>query len=133
MTPSNFDLPEPFASGATIEDDDIVRYLLGTLPAADRDRFEALYFEDDELFERVKAVEERLIRDRLLFRLPEAEEQRFTETYVVPPSRYQRVTLAETLLDEATKELSADPQFCDSIGYLNPLGPSDRESDNKKV
>lgn len=114
-----------------IEDEDIERYLLGQMTDGEGTQFEALYFEDDTLFTRVKLVEDRLINNYLFYSLSPSDEARFTATYVVPPNRYRRVKLAELLLSEASEQLSADPQFCDSIGYLHPLASSPGIEDKK--
>lgn len=114
-----------------IEDEEIERYLLGQMTEGERVQFETLYFEDDTLFTRVKRVEDHLINNYLFYSLSPSDEERFTATYVVPPSRYRRVKLAELLLSEASAQLSADPQFCDSIGYLHPLASSPGIEDKK--
>ncbi len=114
-----------------IEDEDIERYLLGQMVESERTQFEAVYFEDDALFARVKSVEDRLINDYLFYSLSESEEQRFVETYLTPPDRYRRVKLTELLLSKASEQLSADPQFCDSIGYLHPLASAPASEEKK--
>lgn len=114
-----------------IEEEDIERYLLGQMVESERAQFEAVYFEDDALFARVKSVEDRLINDYLFYSLSESEEQRFVETYLTPPDRYRRVKLTELLLSKASEQLSADPQFCDSIGYLHPLASAPVSEEKK--
>ncbi|MBI4752051.1 MAG: hypothetical protein HY774_26485 [Acidobacteria bacterium] len=114
-----------------IEDEDIERYLLGQMTEAERVQLETVYFEDDALFTRVKLVEDRLMNNYLFYSLSESAEERFTATYLVPPSRYRRVKLTELLLSKASEQLSADPQFCDSIGYLHPLANSPEIEDKK--
>jgi hypothetical protein len=72
----------------------IKQYLLNTLSEADRERFELEYFEDDELYQRLRMIEEELITDYIYDRLPASERRLFDEHYSVTPERCTRIEMA---------------------------------------
>jgi len=77
-----------------VKDKTIKQYLLNTLSEIDRIKFEAQYFEDDDLYQRLRVVEEELITDYVYDRLTAAERRLFDEHYSVTPERRERVELA---------------------------------------
>jgi hypothetical protein len=77
-----------------VKDKTIKQYLLNTLSEADRIQFETQYFEDDDLYRRLRVVEEELITDYVYDRLTASERQLFDEHYSVTPERRERIEMA---------------------------------------
>jgi len=74
----------------------IKQYLLNALSEADCVQFEMRYFEDDDLYQRLRAVEEELITDYVYERLTDSERWLFDEHYCVTPERRERIEMART-------------------------------------
>jgi hypothetical protein len=72
----------------------IKQYLLNALSEADRDQFETQYFEDDDLYRRLLAIEEELITDYVYDRLTASERRLFYEHYSVTPERRMLIETA---------------------------------------
>jgi hypothetical protein len=77
-----------------VKNEIIKQYLLNTLSEADREQFEMQYFEDDDLFQRLQAVEEELITDFVYDRLTTSERRLFEEHYSATPERCKRIEIA---------------------------------------
>jgi hypothetical protein len=77
-----------------VKDRTIKQYLLNTLSEADRIRFETQYFEDDDLYRRLRVIEEELITDYVYDRLTASERRLFDGHYSVTPERRKRVEMA---------------------------------------
>jgi hypothetical protein len=77
-----------------VKDKTIKQYLLNTLSEADRIRFETQYFEDDDLYRRLRVIEEELITDYVYDRLTASERRLFDEHYSVTPERRERIAMA---------------------------------------
>jgi len=77
-----------------VKNEVIKQYLLNALSEADRAQFEMLYFEDDDLFQRLCEVEEELITDYVYERLTDSERRLFDEHYCVTPERRKRIEMA---------------------------------------
>ncbi|MFN8002218.1 MAG: hypothetical protein U0X75_14515 [Acidobacteriota bacterium] len=72
-------------------------FLLGDLPAAERDAMEADIFADKEVFYRLSEIEDRLIDDYARGVLTGEERLRFEQLYLTNPARRQRVEFARAL------------------------------------
>ena len=82
-----------------VEDDKLARqYLLGELSEQDGAKVEEEYFEDDETFEKLSAVEDELIDAYTLGQLSSAERQRFEQRLLLSSAQRERVKFARTLL-----------------------------------
>lgn len=81
----------------TETDGRLVKYLLGQLPEADRDRLEEQYFVDDDLFGELLDAEEQLINDYVNGRLSAAVRERFESHFLTQPGRRRRVDLDRAL------------------------------------
>lgn len=68
-------------------DQEIVDYLLGDLAEPEHLRVEENLFTEDDFFERLSAVEHRLIDLYVLGQLSESERRRFEEKYLINPRR----------------------------------------------
>ena len=83
------------------------RYLLGGLSVRERVRLEERYFKNDDLFEKIGAVEEELVDAYVRRHLSESESRLFEENYLSSDRRRDKVRMARELLEYATKaELS---------------------------
>jgi hypothetical protein len=79
----------------TLPDDAMLRQLLlGQLPEVDREGLEARFFEDDDCFERMLAVEESLIEAYARGDLKGRERTSFEQHYLTTPTGRQRIALA---------------------------------------
>jgi hypothetical protein len=85
-------------------DDLIVRYLLGGLDPAERERLEAEYFDDDEFFERVTAVEGELFDSYVRGELPEADRRRFESSFLSDARGRGRLAFARELRAALARE-----------------------------
>src|SRR6059058_3499977 len=86
-----------------VEDDKLARqYLLGELSEQDGAKVEEEYFEDDEAFEKLSAVEDELIDAYTLGQLSSAERQRFEQRLLLSPAQRERVNFSRTLLRTAS-------------------------------
>jgi len=81
----------------TETDSRLIKYLLGQLPEADRDRLEEQYFVDDDLFGELLDAEEQLINDYVNGRLSAAVRERFERHFLTQPDRRRRVDLDRAL------------------------------------
>jgi anti-sigma factor RsiW len=86
MTPLNGDLQPK------IED-----YLLGRLARAEQSRIESLLFEDDEVFEAIRAAEDDLIDRYLAGELSPADKEAFERKFAASPLRQERIAMARTV------------------------------------
>ncbi len=87
-----------------VKNEIIKQYLLNTLSEADRERFEMQYFEDDDLYQRLRVIEEELITDYVYDRLTASERRLFDEHYSVTPERRNRIEMARNW-----KRVTSDP------------------------
>jgi hypothetical protein len=82
----------------THNDQTIIRYLLNELSEEDKGRFEDAYLEDENLFERLRALEEELIEDYVKGYLSGRERQLFERHYLASEQRRARVESARQLV-----------------------------------
>jgi anti-sigma factor RsiW len=82
------------------DDEVIVRYLLGELPAEEETGLERRYLADPALLDRIDAVEDDLIDDYVRDALPPEQREHF-ESRFLTAERLERVRLAEALRREA--------------------------------
>jgi hypothetical protein len=95
-----------------VKDETIKQYLLNTLSEADLDQFEVQYFEDDNLYQRLRMIEEELITDYLYDRLTASERHLFDEHYSVTPERRKRIEMARDW-----KRVISDPAGSESSSH----------------
>ncbi len=74
-------------------------YLLGQLGPQERAAIEARYFEDDELFEHMEAIEDEWIAAYLRRELSSAQRAAFESGYLNSPERRQKVDFAAALME----------------------------------
>jgi len=97
-----------------VENEIIKQYLLNTLSERDRIGFEIQYFEDDDLFQRLRMIEEELIMDYVYDRLTTSERRLFDEHYSVTPERRKRIEMARNW-----KRVTSDPRREQLAGNLS--------------
>lgn len=103
----------------TLEDDRLTQYILGGLPERERERLEALYFEDDDAFEQVLIAEEELTDAYVRGELSMDERAQFEKSYLSSPRGCERVQFARSLADavsdargvETTSEVKGAPGY----------------------
>jgi hypothetical protein len=77
----------------------MVRYLLGDLPARERDTLEEGYFFDNDRWDQLLAIENELIDTYVCGGLSPAERERFETHFMASPAKRQRVEFACLLLN----------------------------------
>ena len=86
--------------------DEMTRYLLGEMAEAERDAFEDRYFGDDEVYERLAAVEGELLDDYVRGRLPAARRAALETTLLATPGGRERLAFARALAERAPVAVS---------------------------
>lgn len=83
------------------------RYLLGDLPESETNELEIQVLHDDEKFEELWEIENRLVDGYVRGRLSPADQERFERHYHASPIHSQRVTVARHLVEEADRSGTA--------------------------
>lgn len=89
------------------DDQVLVRYLLGTLPEEEAERFDGLSIADDAFAWRLNAVEDDLVDGYVRGELSGENLARFKEFYLSSPKRLQKVEFAEALSSFGAKTATA--------------------------
>ena len=79
------------------------RYLLGDLPEAETNELEIQILRDDEKFEEMWEIENRLVDGYVRGSLSSADQEGFERHYQASPVHRQRVAVARNLVDEADR------------------------------
>ncbi|MGI8997185.1 MAG: anti-sigma factor family protein [Pyrinomonadaceae bacterium] len=87
----------------------MIRYLLGELPAGEQARVEDEYFARDEAFEQLLAVEDELIDAYVSGELPARQRARFEAHFLSTPRRRERVAFARELWRASARVSAAEP------------------------
>lgn len=74
------------------------RFLLGDMLTAERDSFEQIFFEDEEMFENLLVAEDELIEAYLCGNLVNADKNKFEDVFLTTPKRRERVAFARQML-----------------------------------
>lgn len=80
-----------------LTDDELRRYLLGTLPEAEAESLEDAYFADRETLERVRGAEDDLVDDYAAGRLTPDESRRLEHRWEASPRQRERLLVARAL------------------------------------
>lgn len=105
------------------DNNQIIQYLLGTLPENEKERFDELSFTDDEFAQKLKAAENDLI-DRYIHRELDAETQKRFETYyLASPIRLEKLKFAEALqvYGEQNRKNSKQSEKAGFFFFINNL------------
>lgn len=81
-----------------MQDDRLIAYLLGELRGKEKDSLEQQYFQDDDLFEYLRAMEDELIDRYLQGKLSAHQHRRFERYFLASPLRRERVESAKALM-----------------------------------
>lgn|GEM_PF-948714 len=85
----------------------LIQYLLGTLPQAETELFDELSFSDDDFVEQLESVENDLIDDYLHGELTAPERNLFQSNFPTTPRRQEAVRFAQTLQVLAERKVGA--------------------------
>lgn len=85
----------------------VKQYLLGTLSAEEKLRFEEKYFDDDNLFEEIEIVEDELIDAYVREELAPRDRERFKEVVTASPRLTNRVDFARVLAKSTSSQQPA--------------------------
>jgi hypothetical protein len=104
------------------------RYLLGDLPELEATVLEEELFSDDEKFERMWEIENRLVDGYVRGRLSSEDRRRFESHYLASPVHRQRLAVAQHLLGKAdgltAEKAAAAPKASRRARVLERLGIS---------
>ena len=92
----------------TQEDDQLTQYVLGRLPERERERLEAEYFENDDVFEQLLIAEEELTDKYVRGELSVEERARFEQSYLSTPRGCERVQFALALAEAVSDARAAE-------------------------
>lgn len=99
------------------DNNQIIQYLLGTLPEDEAERFDELSFTDDEFGERLKAAENDLIDRYIQNELDEETRKRFEFYYLASPFRREKVKFAESLQIYAEQNIKETKE--EKVGFFS--------------
>ncbi|MBX7221582.1 MAG: hypothetical protein K1Y36_16650 [Blastocatellia bacterium] len=103
----------------------MVRYLLGQTSEVEREAVEARFFEDDDFFGELKAVEDELIDAFLANQLPAEQREQFEREYLRLPERRQKVELHRALHRRSSEDRSAKTDLISPPDPApTPVGPA---------
>lgn len=108
-------------------DDQLVRYLLGLLNEEEAEKVDALCVTDDEIADRLRALENDLVDGYVSGTLTGPSLQQFQRTYLTSPRRREKVRFAESLLRATRLDPAAAPERTSSVmlgrirGWVEPL------------
>jgi hypothetical protein len=92
---------------AALDDQHLVRYLLGLLPEEEVERVDELSVVDDEVAWRLRSVEDDLVDGYVAGTLPPDTRKRFESYYLSSPRRREKVRVAASLQRAAERSSSA--------------------------
>ncbi|MBA3711671.1 MAG: hypothetical protein H0W76_04375 [Pyrinomonadaceae bacterium] len=91
------------------------RYLLGDLPESETTRLEAEFLTDDERFEQMWEIENRLVDSYVRGRLSSEDRESLERHYLASPVHRRRVALARNLIERAdgssAKAIATEPKY----------------------
>lgn len=85
---------------------DITKYLLGSLPEIEAERFDELSFTDDDFADALKSVEKDLVDAYVQGELAGATLEKFKSHYLASPLRREKVEFAKVFQDFAKRNIS---------------------------
>jgi hypothetical protein len=92
-----------------LQDEKMIRYLLGRLSEKEQEEVEEAYFTDSGLFERMLAVRDELIDDYLRNGLSLPEREQFERHFMASPQRRERVEEVRALMQAVSQGLVEEP------------------------
>jgi hypothetical protein len=116
-----------------LDDQRLVRYLLGLLPDADTERLDELTIAEDEVADRLRAVEDDLVDDYVRGTLTGEPLERFESVYLASPRRREKVSFARSFLHsvaraadsaaQGTRDEIQPPQAKPAVATPSPAWP----------
>lgn len=94
----------------TYDDEQLVRYLIGSLDEHDTERFDELSISDDEFVERLRVVENDLIDAHARGELSSDMRARFEAHYLSRPGKLERIRFAEVWALRQSRATSPGPE-----------------------
>lgn len=88
--------------------DVLIEYILGGLSEVERERIEEQYFVNNEIWEKLRAVEDDLIDCYVRGELPPQQREQFEKYFLASPNKRRRVEFARTLMNPAARESVAE-------------------------
>lgn len=86
-----------------IDDNLMLRYLLGDLPETEQLRLEECFFTDDEFYQQMLALEDELKYDYAQGLLTTTQRAQFEQRFLATPEKRQQAAVAGLLLDKLSK------------------------------
>jgi hypothetical protein len=86
---------------------EIRRFLLGEMSEDERSAFEEKFVENDELFERIRVVEDELIESYIRQTLSPVEKEKFEQSFLKTEQRRRRVEFTRTMFDKLAQPIAA--------------------------
>jgi hypothetical protein len=106
------DSQKPLRRDTPLDDQQLIRYLLGLLPPHEADRFDEASVVDDEVAARLRGVEDDLVDAYVRGTLAIDLRERFESHYLASPRRRERVAFAAAFaraVDEAPRSAPSPP------------------------
>lgn len=97
----------------------IVKYLLGSLPEAELEQFEARYLDDAVLFEELEEIEDELIDDYVCGKLTGAQQESFEQYFLQSAGRREKLEFARAITKHAVDWKKELKQGADDSGQDN--------------
>jgi len=92
---------------ARVNQELLMRYLLGSASGPEREQVEEEYFLDDETCEVLEALEDELIDSYVGGRLSQSQREQFEKYFLDYPAKQERVEFAKLFMDAAARETVA--------------------------
>jgi hypothetical protein len=93
-----------------LDDQDLIRYLLGTLPEQEAERLDELSIRDDAFVERLNSVENDLVDAYVKDELSAEDLAQFKKSYLCSPERLQKAEFAKALASFDSKRMPVSAQ-----------------------
>ena len=90
-------------SAEAYDDERLIRYLVGSLPEDEAERFDELSISDDEFASRLRGVEDDLVDAYVRGELAADIRDRFESLYLTSRSRHEKVRFAEALAEHRSR------------------------------
>lgn len=88
---------------------EMINYLLGNLSPEREQQIEELFFGDDNLFDRLVALKEKLIDDYLQENLPSGDRALFEQNFLSSPAHREQVEFARKLMTSLSSYRQTKP------------------------
>lgn len=99
------------------------KFLLGEISETEREDFENLFINDEEIFENLRVAEDELIEDYLLGNLANADKTKFEREFLTNEKRRQRVKFTREMLEKLKLEavLKKEERLSETVPFWTSL------------